>query len=38
MKPEMVDAMLKRNPDGGKRRRKTEQSLSKVNTQPVFSR
>jgi hypothetical protein len=38
MKPEMVDAMLKRNPEGGKRRRKTESSLGKVNTQPVFSR
>lgn len=38
MKPEMVDAMLKRNPEGGKRRRKTEQTMSKVNTQPVFSR
>lgn len=38
MKPEMVDAMLKRNPEGGKRRRKTESTMGKVNTQPVFSR
>eukprot|EP00088_Acartia_fossae_P050714 TRINITY_DN5683_c0_g1_i8.p1 TRINITY_DN5683_c0_g1~~TRINITY_DN5683_c0_g1_i8.p1 ORF type:complete len:507 (-),score=104.61 TRINITY_DN5683_c0_g1_i8:366-1886(-) len=38
MKPEMVDAMLKRNPDSGKRRRKAETHVGKVNTQPVFSR
>lgn len=38
MKPEMVDAMLKRNPEGSKKRRKAESALGKVNTQPVFSR
>jgi len=38
MKPEMVDAMLKRNPEGNKKRRKTESGMGKVNTQPVFSR
>lgn len=38
MKPEMVDAMLKRNPEAGKRRKKADPPMGKVNSTPVFSR